>query len=476
MAKNITFRMAAWSDAAGKYDPQAPLNGNEDNFYVDDDLSDDTPSHIVADREMQLSDCGLVMAIADGMGGMNAGEVASRIAHDTVADYFAPGKITPQLAATHESRRRYMEDVICEADRRIKADVRHNRDHEGMGSTLIMAWLWGDELSVTWIGDSRAYRFNPQKGIEPLSKDHSYVQELADKGMITYEQTFEHPQGNIVTRSLGDGSQKAKPDSRLFKVFDGDIILLCSDGLSGVLRDRKTYDENGDLCAGENIEDIIGEHLSSLSECREALWAAAERADWYDNVTAILCEIRSGAGAYIPEKESLETPNAEKAAKDKLHKTFDGWVIKIPRKRLMLLLVVSILIIISIGGCLWYKLKKPVPDEIVVVRNDSTSVGKSDSMVTDSGKPNIPAKTPQSSSGGNEVNRKSQSTKSGGIKEKTGKTAGSVIPPSASKPNAPSVHVDSIMKNQGKGDRLTPAHAGRNSELTPASNGKKKRQ
>lgn len=473
MERNITFRMAAWSDAAGKYDSQAPLNGNEDNFYVDDDLSDDTPSHIVADEEMQLSDCGLVMAIADGMGGMNAGEVASRIAHDTVADYFAPGKITPQLAATHESRSRYMEDVIREADRRIKADVRHNRDREGMGSTLIMAWLWGDELSVTWIGDSRAYRFNPQKGIEPLSKDHSYVQELADKGIITYEQTFEHPQGNIVTRSLGDDSQKAKPDSRLFKVFDGDIILLCSDGLSGVLRDRKTYDENGDLCAGENIEDIIGEHLSSLSECREALWAAAERADWYDNVTAILCEIRGGAGAYCPAKENLESQNADNSTKDQLHKTFDGFVIKIPRKRLTLLLVVSLLIIISIGGCLWYKLRKQVPDKIVVVRNDSTSVGKSDSLVNDGGKPDTPVQTPQHSSSGNKKNRKPQSPKSEG---KRGKTAEGVTRPSASKSNAPSVHVDSIIKKLGKGDKLTPAHAGRHSELTPASNGKKKKQ
>lgn len=378
MSSNIIFRMAAWSDAAGKYNPDAPLNGNEDNFYVDDDLSDDTSSHIVADEDIALSDCGMIMAVADGMGGMNAGEVASQIAHDTVAEYFAPGKITPKLAATHESRSRYMEYVIREADRRIKDDARHNRDHEGMGSTLIMAWLAGRELSVTWIGDSRAYRFNPNSGIEPLSKDHSYVQELADKGIITYEQTFEHPQGNIITRSLGDESKKARPESRLFNVCDGDIILLCSDGLSGVLRDRKVYDENGEPYMGENMEDIIREHSSSLSECREALWEAAERADWYDNVTAILCEIRSGAGTYMPTKEGEKLSNVFNPTNNKLHKTFDGFVIKIPRKRFVSFLVLLLLIIASIAGGLWYKMKKLQPNEMVAVP-DTIKINPNDS-------------------------------------------------------------------------------------------------
>lgn len=470
MAKSITFRMAAWSDAAGKYDPNAPLNGNEDNFYVDDNLGDEVPSHIVVDEEMRLSDCGMVMAVADGMGGMNAGEVASQIAHDTVAEYFAPGKITPQLVATHESRSQYMEEIIREADRRIKDDARHNRDHEGMGSTLIMAWLAGDELSVTWIGDSRAYRFNPQNGIEPLSKDHSYVQELADKGIITYEQTFEHPQGNIVTRSLGDGSQKAKPESRLFKVSDGDIILLCSDGLSGVLRDRKTYDENGEPYPGENLEDIIREHSSSLSECREALWAAAERADWYDNVTAILCEIRSGAGVCSPTKERTETADAANPAKSEPRKTFDGFVIKIPRKRLMALIVVLLLIIASIGGGLWYKLKKQVPNEMTGELNDSIGIVKSDSIGSDSGKHNAPAQTSQHPTNENKEEQKPQNPN---LEEKTEKHEEGVTPPPAPKSNIPSIHIDSPIKNIGDGDELTPAE--KNSELTPASNNKKKK-
>ena len=378
MARHIIFRMAAWTDAAGKYDPNAPLEGNEDNYYVDDDLGDNTPSHLVADEDILLSDCGILMAVADGMGGMNAGEVASQIAHDTVAEFFAPGKVTAQLAATHENRSRYLEEVIRETDHRIKDDAQSNSEHEGMGSTLIMAWIVNGELTLTWIGDSRAYRFNPVTGIEPLSRDHSYVQELADKGVITYEQTFEHPQGNIITRSLGDTSQKAKPESRLFKVCDNDIILLCSDGLSGVLRDKKTYDENGQLYPGDNLEDIIANHQDSLRECREALWIAAKKADWYDNVTAILCKICSGAGDCVAQERVTENSNSVKTLKSPLNKTFDGLTIRVSRRKLVLASVFCVFLLcgVIVGLVFYGKGKKKVDPQRKVLSVDSTNVVK----------------------------------------------------------------------------------------------------
>lgn len=305
--KKIIFRLTAFSAAAGKYNPDAPLDGNEDNFYVDDDLSDDIPGRIQTDVDVAMSDCGCLMAVADGMGGMNAGEVASELAVETVKDYFAPGKITPKMAESPVERRRYLEFVIKEADRRIKTDAKVNPAHEGMGSTIILAWIVGDKLTLSWCGDSRAYRYNPITGLEPLSRDHSYVQELVNKGALRYEDTFEHPQGNIVTRSLGDPNSSAKPETRQFDVYNEDIILLCSDGLSGVLRDRKTKDHNGNFYPGENIEDIIAAHTSSMTECRDALFAAAKNADWYDNVTVLLCQIESGAGnAPMREFESRD--------------------------------------------------------------------------------------------------------------------------------------------------------------------------
>lgn len=291
---NIKFRMVAYTGAAGKYDPQAPMLGNEDNFYVDDNLSDNIPSHCSADDIIDMNECGCIMAVCDGMGGMNAGEVASAIAVHTIQDYFAPNNVSKDIAISAKEREKYLENVVVEADKRIKEDAKNNAEHNGMGSTIILAWMVGNELTVTWCGDSRAYRFNPDLGLELLSEDHSYVQDLVKKGLITYDDTFDHPQGNIITRSLGDPSKKAKPETRHFYVNKGDIILLCSDGLSGVLRDKKTIDSDGNYYEGDNIEDVIRNNSSSMTDCKNALWKAAEQAGWYDNVTILLCQIIDG--------------------------------------------------------------------------------------------------------------------------------------------------------------------------------------
>lgn len=304
--------MLAYTDPAGKKTIGAVREGNEDNYYADDNLSDNKPGSFVADQIVEMSEYGLLMVVADGMGGQNAGEVASQIAVDTVKEYFSPGMISNKNATSHSKRGKYMEEVIKEADNRIKIDAKHNPERHGMGSTIIMAWIVGNELTLSWCGDSRAYRYNPKRGIELISKDHSYVQELADKGIITYDDTFDHPQGNIVTRSLGDSTQKAKPETREFSIFKDDIILLCSDGLSGVLRDKKTYDHEGNLYPGDNIEDIINENHTCLVECRDALLKAAEEADWYDNVTIVMCEILDGVDTAANNKSHINKAEGEK--------------------------------------------------------------------------------------------------------------------------------------------------------------------
>ncbi|NDV57869.1 PP2C family serine/threonine-protein phosphatase [Bacteroides sp. 519] len=360
MKNHITFRITAYTEAAGKYNEEAPNKGNEDNFFVDDNLADKIPQSFHTDKEIVLSDCGMLMAVADGMGGMNAGEVASEIAVNTVKEYFSPGKITPELAATHESRKRFIEDVIVEADKRIKADAKNNSEHEGMGSTIIVAWLSGDELTVSWCGDSRAYRFNAQNGLQPLSEDHSYVQELVNQGIITYDQAFDHPQGNIITRSLGDPSKKAKPETRLFKVYNSDIIMLCSDGLSGVLRD-------------EEIETIIRNNCSTMQECREALWDAAEKAGWYDNVTTILCEILNGASE-TPEEFFNKEPEMVKQEKTYWNKTVN---IRTSRKSLLAIIaVVFSLLVLGAVYLVWNNIRETPPpedtDEIVQTNNKPT--------------------------------------------------------------------------------------------------------
>ena len=363
---NISFRLVSYTDAAGKYNPEAFRSGNEDNFYVDDDLTDETTNRVAQDEVLQLGSLGMLMVVADGMGGMNAGEVASQIAIDTVKSAFKAESLTDSVIATSQTRQKYLEQVIKQADRNIKSEARKDNSHEGMGSTIIMAWLFNDELSISWCGDSRAYIFNEKSGIRLISQDHSYVQELVNKGLLTYDQTFDHPQNNIITRSLGDPTKDARPESKTLKVGKGDIILLCSDGLSGVLRDRKTYDSNGQLFPEENIEDIIRAHSSSMKECREALWIAAERGGWYDNVTAILCQITDG-----PESLWATSPLDSKASNSHSNK-----------KRIWLFVGAGMLIIAAIVAAFFIGKgshnqldeKQNLNDSIVSEKIDSTAI------------------------------------------------------------------------------------------------------
>ncbi|MBP3763538.1 MAG: serine/threonine-protein phosphatase [Bacteroidales bacterium] len=291
MSKTIKYRIAARTDAAGKFNPDAPQEGNEDNYGLICDVAH--PDRQAGfDEAVDLGPMGLLMFVADGMGGHNAGEVASKIAVDTVAEAFAEGKVNPGIAGSHQARSLYMEGVIRDADKRIRSHAHKHKECEGMGSTLLIAWLVGNELTVSWCGDSRCYLYRPQPEprISMVSEDHSYVQELVQRGVIPYEATFAHPNGNIITRCLGGGEERSDPESRLAYVGKGDIILLCSDGLSGVLfDDGRLFD--GDPISEENICDVITMHRSSLRESVQELFLAAERQNWYDNVTTILCEV-----------------------------------------------------------------------------------------------------------------------------------------------------------------------------------------
>ena len=371
MAQKVKFRLAAYTDPAGKYNPQAYLNGNEDCFYVDDDLSDDQSNHFAPDKVIDLSDCGMIMAVADGMGGMNAGEVASDIATKTIEDFFAPGKVTPAMAADRIQRQQYLEQLIVEADRRIKDDEQTHPEHSNMGSTIILAWLAGNELTVSWCGDSRAYRFNPATGIEPLSEDHSYVQDLVRKGLLTYRDTFGHPNGNIVTRSLGDPSGPAQPETRFFRVYQDDIILLCSDGLSGVVYDRAEADATGTPISPYNLQDVIAANTQSMTQCREKLFEAAQNSDWYDNVTAILCQIVNGEprpAATAPEEPiTLENKTQSDASKQPENKKEAGTrsVYKIPKRYVRLAVSIALLIIVGVALLFLFKTKvtQPAPPE-----------------------------------------------------------------------------------------------------------------
>lgn len=358
---NIKYRLVAFTDAAGKYASDAPRSGNEDNFYIDDNLSDDVTNKADQNEAIELSKKGMLMVVADGMGGMNAGEIASQIAVDTIKEFFVQDKLTEDITKDSDSRRKYIEKAIKAADNSIKCHSKENVAYEGMGSTIIVGWLFNNELTISWCGDSRAYLYNDKAGIRLLSRDHSYVQELVNKGLLTYDQTFDHPQNNIVTRSLGDPTKEAHPESKTVKIGRGDIILLCSDGLSGALRDRKTYDSNGQLYPEGCIEDIIRANTSSMKECREALWASAEKSGWYDNVTAILCQILEG-----PESPNIIQTNVSQPQPTK------KWT-----KALIALLLTIIMVLASLCAYLFFK--KPHPKQ----SEPSMGISLDDSLTID---------------------------------------------------------------------------------------------
>ena len=300
---NIKFIMAARCEAAGR-------PSNEDNFQLTDDLAGDQWSFIT-DHEVDLGEKGALLIVCDGMGGMNAGEVASKLAVESIKESFSSGRLTNEVTATSASIMRYIEKAIIAADMRIKEQGKNDREKEGMGSTIVLAWIIGQSAFIGWCGDSRAYRFHPVFGLQRLSHDHSYVQSLVDSGQLSEESAFDHPYGNIITRSLGDPGQTAIPEVKEYSLNNGDVIMLCSDGLCGVLRDHV-------------IETVMNENAESISACRDALWDAARNTGWHDNVTIGLCGIVSGC----EQKASLpaETPKQKKTAKSRIRMLIAGLI------------------------------------------------------------------------------------------------------------------------------------------------------
>ena len=292
----IKFIMAARCEAAGR-------SNNEDNFQLSDNLAGNQWS-FKADHEVDLDCKGALLVVCDGMGGMNAGEVASQIAVETIKEWFSSERLTDEVMATSENIIDHIENAIIAADMQIKEEGEKDTEKNGMGSTIVLAWIIRQSVFIGWCGDSRAYRFNPAGGLKLLSHDHSYVQSLVDSGQLDEERAFNHPNNNIIIRSLGDTYQTAIPDIREYPLHDDDIILLCSDGLNGVVRDSI-------------IETVIRENADNMTACRDALWDAARDAVWNDNVTIGLCRIVSGCEQkiFLPENTVEQKTTAGKTQK-----------------------------------------------------------------------------------------------------------------------------------------------------------------
>lgn len=275
----IIFNLAAKCDAAGR-------SQNEDNYWVCPDLAKwDAPLDKVVgtDEDVELSEKGALLVVADGMGGMNAGEVASKLVIDGIKKKFSN---IPDSILTNEAEiMSFIHSAIVESDESIKKYAKEHKEAEGLGSTIVLLWLLNGRAFCGWCGDSRIYRFNPNNELVRLSHDHSYVQSLVDEGKITEEEAFDHPDGNIISKALGDNGNKAEPEIRVYDVYSRDVFMLCSDGLCGLLQDSE-------------LNDIISRDCTSSKETLNFLWKEGEKAGWSDNATIdVLCVVDGGKPA-----------------------------------------------------------------------------------------------------------------------------------------------------------------------------------
>lgn len=214
-----------------------------------------------------------VFVVADGMGGAQAGEVAS----STVVEAFGEG--LPDVTAEQA-----LADVIRTANSRIHEMSRADVHRAGMGTTVTAAHVGEHDVAVAHVGDSRAYRWRDDE-LERLTEDHSLVEELRRQGKLTAEEAEEHPQRSIITRALGP-EPEVEVDTASWRAQAGDLYLLCSDGLTSMISERQVAEVLAASTPGEALESVA-----------RRLVAAANEAGGRDNITVVLFRVDEVGGA-----------------------------------------------------------------------------------------------------------------------------------------------------------------------------------
>jgi PPM family protein phosphatase len=261
------------ADSAGFTDPGRKRRRNEDALVIEPPL----------------------FAVADGMGGAQAGEVASRLAAAAFREFHEADDLGAEerLAA-----------IIQEANKRIYERAAGDAQVSGMGTTITAALVTDAALVIGHVGDSRAYRLRGGQ-LEQLTNDHSLVADLVRSGRLTPEEADTHPQRSVITRALGTDPQ-VDVDTFTVAAERGDLFLLCSDGLTTMVAD----DEIGGLVA----------RAASLEQAGKGLVKAANRAGGEDNVTVVLFEVAEGEDL---EKTAVVATNG-RAQDDDLEDTLSG--------------------------------------------------------------------------------------------------------------------------------------------------------
>jgi protein phosphatase len=219
-----------------------------------------------------------LFAVADGMGGAQAGEVASRLAVEALADDGG--------GTGGESR---VLELIQEANRRVYEHQGSNSDTSGMGTTMTVALVEDAVVTIGHVGDSRAYLVR-DGAVDQLTEDHSLVAELIRSGKLSPEEAESHPQRSVITRALGSDPD-VDVDTFTVEAHPGDVFLLCSDGLTSMVGD-------------ESILEAVEGHRGDLDGAASELVRRANRAGGEDNITVVCFEIAE-EGAVVAEETAV---------------------------------------------------------------------------------------------------------------------------------------------------------------------------
>jgi protein phosphatase len=350
---------------------------NEDNFLVGSDLSSHDWS--VRNEVFELGQKGCLLVVADGMGGANAGEVASQIAVATIKEYFE--QLPAEIVPTQE----YLDKALWNAHQAIVDHASIHPECKGMGTTALLAWIKGTQAHIGWSGDSRCYKYNPEATIQLLSSDHSLVWEWVQQGQLTEDEAAVHDDRNIITQSLGASDFPPKPDFITVDLTVGDRLLLCSDGLNSMLLDKY-------------INRIFTQNDPLITTCVKLVEAANE-AGGEDNITVVMYELIE----ILEENNTLSFAISPEPA---VRTTGDH---QLPAKRSMWSWVLVALILAAVcgSGYWWYNqndhqkshavepisITQPVPVTNSVVKPSSETLSIKKNVATKQNSPKISTKT-----------------------------------------------------------------------------------
>ena len=249
---------------------------NEDNFLIAD-LTRQSRSLLENDRTQTVGPRGNVLGVCDGMGGAAAGEVASQLAVDIIYDVLC----ADPAPESHDELARRLVQAVEEAGIRIFNEARADRSRRGMGTTSTIAALMDSRLFLAQVGDSRAYILRNGQLVQ-VTRDQSLVTQLIEAGQLTEEEaeTFEH--NNIILQALGT-ADSVQVDLTYVDLRRGDRLMLCSDGLSGMIR-------------ADEIRQVLLTFADPLQACRE-LTDRANAAGGHDNITVIVADF-GGSGVF----------------------------------------------------------------------------------------------------------------------------------------------------------------------------------